>query len=261
MKVFLISVFLCLLAFAYAQPRTLILLSSNQNNWWNESASQYESTLRQALIQAGFTILDQSQLQRVADRQLLTRIIQGDLLSAVTLATNFRSDAVVVSRVDTTRVLCTRVSIVNVCTHRALGDVKVILASTGQIVSSLSPQITGTGTSDRDAQIASLRALGEQAGRELATSITNLGQGSSRITLTVTGLQGFSDAAVLIREISTLQGVASAQRRSFANGVLEADINFTGLIDNLAAMLEGLSLIRLEITEVSGQAVEARVRR
>lgn len=240
-------------------PKTLVLVSQGEH-WWDEEAGLYEAALREELLQGGFRVLDAAQVQRVADRQLLTRLVQGDALAAITLATNFKADALVVSRVFTSRVLATRTNVATFYTYKATADVRLVMASTGQVVGSWGPSQTGTGTSEREAAFAALRNLGRQVGQELRKQNFSASGASPVVRLTVTGLKGFTDASVLLRELGAQKGVVSAERKSFANGVLEAEVVFQGSVDELAALLESLQLLPLEITEVSGFAIEARVR-
>ncbi len=247
-----------LAVWAQSAPKTLLLVTK-ADSVWDEKAEVYESALREVLLEQGYRVLDPNQVRAVAERQLLTRLIQGDALAAVTLATNFKADALVVSKLSFSFVLQNNAGFTTFYTYKGLADIQVISASTAQVLISKSVSQTGTGTSQKEGILSAARKLGSAAGKEVIQKIANV-RDAVVLRLTVTGVKSFSDAAALMRELSVQKGVVMAERKSFANGVLEAEVKYRGLVDDFAMLLESLKLVPLEVTEVSGYAIEAVAR-
>jgi hypothetical protein len=227
-----------------------------------KAEAAFESALRQKLIEGGHTVLDASQLASNQERTLVTRIFQGDVQTALTLANTLKIDAIVASRVGSSEIAQQQVAFVRAYAYRAFGDVRVILASNAQIIATATPNATGTGTSQGDAQFNAFKVAGESSGGSVTPQLKKLAENPQAVSidLTVTGIKSFGDANLLIAELGKQSNVKSAERRSFSSGVLTIDIQFLGKVDDFAATLENLSLVKLEVTAVNGFTVEAKVK-
>jgi hypothetical protein len=258
---------LCLMPTAASQGKALrvVFVTSADTRYGitdERAEAAFEGALRKQFIAAGHTVLDASQLANNQERTLAARIFQGDASSAITLATSLKVDAIVASRVGSSQLAQQQIGFVRAYAYRATGDVRVILASTAQIVASATADATGTGASEGDAQFSAFGLAGEGVGRGLVDQLKRVSSTAQSVSieLTVTGVRSFGDANLLLAEIGKQPGVNAAERRTFSSGVLVADVQFTGKVDDFAALLEGLSLVKLEVTGVSGMTVEAKVR-
>jgi len=258
--------FAILAGLSMAQAKTLrviVLVNEDHYNWQGGKMSSTSTGVEQMLLSQKFTVLDMGQLDLVKNRDLISNVLDGDLKSAITLALNFDADAVIVGQGTATPALTLNFGLFKAEAYNGVANLRAILASTGQVIASVSGQATSTGLSGVEGERAAKKAAGEDAGKKIASELQKqlAGAGSVGLTkVTIKGLTGFTDALTIVKELAAQKGVISAERRNFAGGVLEIDIKADFSADEIAALLESLTLTKISVSGVNNNAIEAKIK-
>lgn len=252
-----------LVSFASAGPLRLIVLIDEQNQNYGNAVSSVATGMTQAFLKEGFVVLDAAQLRNVKDREMIINAMQGDLSSAIALATSFNADAVVIGDATADESMGVDLGPFSVKAYNAVANVRVIMASTGEVVAAITGKATQTGMSGKEGERAALVAAGGNAAKQLVTQLKTLSgakSGAGLTRLTIKGLAGFTDAVAVVKELQAQKGVLSVERRNFSGGVLELDISAEFGADDVAALLENLMLTKLTVTAVNNNAIDAQLR-
>lgn len=252
------------LSLAAAAPLRLIVLVNDQDyEWGNRSLSSASMGMTQLFLKNGFVVLDAAQLETVKDRDLILNALDGDVKAAIALATSFSADAIVIGNATAERSVGVNLGPFNVQGYSGVANVRAIVASTGQVLAAVSGRSNKAGLSGSEGEREALFGAGENAGSQLIAQLKTLsgqktGAGLTRIT--IKGLGGFTDALAIVKELQAQKGVVSVERRSFSNGVLELDFTAEFGADEVAALLENLTLTKLSVTSVNNNSIDAAMK-
>lgn len=247
-----------------ASPRVIVLMKENNNYYWNNGDMASASTgMTQVFLRNGFVVIDAAQLGEVKDRSMILNALDGDVQSAIALASSFEADAVIVGNAVANRSIGVNLGPFAVQGYSGTANVRAIVASTGQVLAAVSGKSNQAGLSGAEGERAALTAAGESAANQLITQLKTLsgqktGAGLTRIT--IKGLGGFTDALAVVKELQAQKGVASVERRNFSNGVLELDLTAEFGADEVAALLENLTLTKLNVTGVNNNSISATLK-
>ncbi|MDK2010985.1 MULTISPECIES: CsgG/HfaB family protein [unclassified Deinococcus] len=263
MKRILTLVAFFLFSLASAGPLRLIVLVDEENYYWNNDVSSVSTGMTQAFLKEGFVVLDAAQLRTVKDRQLIVNALEGDLQSAIALATSFNADAIVIGEATADEALGVNLGPFSVKAYNGVANVRVIMASTGQVVAAVTGKATQSGLSGKEGERAALVAAGANAAQQLTTQLkaaSGQKNGAALTRITIKGLNGFTDAMLIVKELQAAKGVTSVERRNFSGGVLELDLTAEFGADDVAGLLESLTLTKLTVTAVNNNAIDAKVK-
>lgn len=230
---------------------------------WGNGVSSVSTGMTQTFLKEGFIVLDAAQLNTVKNRQLIINALEGDIQSAIALATSFNADAIVIGEATADPSLGVNLGPFAVKAYNGVANVRVIMASTGQVVAAITGKATQTGLSGREGERAALVAAGSNAAQQLTGQLkaaSGQKNGAALTRITIKGLGGFTDAIAIVKELQAAQGVTSVERRNFSGGVLELDLTAEFGADDVAGLLEGLNLTKLTVTAVNNNAIDAKVK-
>ena len=252
------------LSLAAAAPLRLIVLVNDRNySWGNHMLSSASTGMLQVFLKNGFVVLDAEQLDTVKSRQMVLNALDGDVRSAIALATSFDADAVIIGNARAEQSIGMNLGPFTVHGYSGIANVKAVVASTGQVLAVVSGKSSKAGLSGDEGEREALSGAGEDAATQLVTQLKSLsGQksGAGLTRLTIKGLSGFTDAIAITKELQAQKGVLTVERRNFSNGVLELDITAEFGTDEVAALLENLTLTHLSVSSVNNNAVQAALK-
>lgn len=260
MKAFLKLLAMVLLGSITFASNTAILLVSAQNYEDQKELASFETAFKQALIRHQLVVLDRSQLGSVRQGQLVNQLLRGETEAAIQLGMSHQADWLIVASLESSLVLAKEVGPITAYTYKGTANVSAISISTAQIVFSQTHEAVGLGTSRSEAISKAFAELGRNSGEKVAKVL--IAQTSSAIihlSIIVTGLNSFTDAATLLKEIKTIHGVLTAERKSYRDGTLEAIVAYKGNPDDFAAAIENLPLTKLTLLEFDGHTLNAKV--
>jgi len=252
------------LSLAAAAPlRVIVLVDDHNTSYENGQLSSAATAVTQVFLQNGFVVIDAAQLNQVKNRELVLNVLDGDVDAAITLATNFNADAVVVGDATADQAAAVDLGPFTVRSFSGIANIRAIVSSTGQVLASVTGKSTKPGLSGSAGEREALAAAGSNAATQLVGQLKTLsGQksGAGLTRLTVKGLNGFTDALAITRELQAQKGVLSVERRNFSNGILELDITAEFGADEMAALLENLTLTKLTVSSVNNNAINAALK-
>lgn len=252
------------LSTASAGPlRVIVLINEEGYYWGNNRLSSASTGAMQVFLKNGFVVIDAAQLSTVKDRAMIVNALDGDVRSAIALATSFDADAIVVGDATADHALGVNLGPFSVQTYNGVANARAIVASTGQILAAVTGKSNSAGLSGKDGERTALTSAGESAANQLVAQLKTLsgqkvGAGLTRIT--IKGLGGFTDALTIVKELQAQKGVVNVERRNFSNGVLELDLTAEFGADEVAALLENLTLTKLSVSGVNNNAITAAVK-
>lgn len=252
------------LSLAAAAPlRLIVLVNDRDYSWGNGTLSSASTGMLQVFLKNGFVVLDADQLNTVKDRDMVLNALDGDVRSAIALATSFDADAVIIGNATAEQSVGVDLGPFTVHGYSGVANVKAVVASTGQVLAVVTGKSSKAGLSGEEGEREALSGAGENAATQLVTQLKSLsGQksGAGLTHLTIKGLGGFTDAITITKELQAQKGVLTVERRNFSNGVLELDVTAEFGTDELAALLEGLTLTHLGVSSVNNNAIQAALK-
>lgn len=263
-KILMMGIALQIVAVALAAPlRVIVLVNEDEYNWRGGNLSSTSTGIEQVFLGEGFTVLDMGQLDIVKNRDLITNVLDGDLKSAITLALSFDADTVILGKGSATPGITVNLGLFSAKSYNGIANIRAVLASTGQIISSVSGSATSTGLSDLEGERAAKKEAGADAAKKVASQLKSLSSGKGSIGLTkitIKGLSSFTDAITLVKELSGQKGIVSAERRNFSNGIIEIEVKASVSSDEVAAILENLILTKISVNSVNNNSIEAKIK-
>lgn len=248
---------------ASAAPLRVIVLVNDEGYYWNGSLSSASTGMMQIFLKNNFVVIDAAQLEAVKDRNMILNALEGDISAAIALAMNFDADAIVIGSATADHGVGVNLGPLSVQGYNGVANVRAIVASTGQVLAAVTGKATATGLSSAEGSRNALLGAGQNAANQMVQQLQSLTAnkpGAGLVRVTVKGLSGFTDVLAIVKELQAQKGVTSVERRNFTNGVLDLDIVADFGTDELAALLENLTLTKLTVTGVNNNAISATVR-
>jgi len=246
------------------KPRIMIVVSeSNQQSSprTGETAASpvpgraAETEMISKFKEKGFTVVDQTQVEKIRESQKLRSALEGNAEAAAALGRQFGAEVIIVgeamSELGTTEGLGGMVS------SRGRAEARAINCDTGEILAVGEKVKPGL---DLSQVIAGKKAL-TSAGGELAGVLIDqiLERWSTEVTsgttvaLQVVGLKRYDDLTSFIDCLKTyLRGVQEVNQREFESGVALLDVETTGDAKQLAGELSKKDLKHFTV-EVTGK--------
>lgn len=216
-----------------------------------------ETAVIRKLREAGFTrILDPRQVENIRYRNTIKAIAEGNRQEAIAFATKYHLDYLIVGEAFSQYVGNLEGSGVHSC--RARVEAKLFKVDTGEIIATNGFHAGGVDITEFTAAKMSLNNAGELMGDYMVEQLMAYASNPEKgLQLIIRGITSFNKVSILEDELKQIRGMKTIYVRDYSSGIATIDINYTGAPKTLAAALEKLSSINLDVTEVSNSAIQA----
>ncbi len=211
-----------------------------------------ETKITQQLLEAGFRVVDQSQVDEVRETEEIRRAIEGEVDAELDLKAEFDADLLVTGEAVSTYIG----SQSSFHSYRANLDVNVIHADTAEVVAANSVSATGADLSELSAAKDAFADAGDKMAEYLIEKIPEAIVDSERsVELTITDIS-FSDLQDLQEVLNQIHLVDYVYTRDFSSNSARIDVDTSLSPMELANELTASDEFTLEIYGVSGNRVE-----
>lgn len=242
-----------------SDPRIGVIIPEYHLNRFIPDPAGETAVIRQ-LREAGFTkILDHRQIQANRYRNIIKALDAGNSKQALALATKYHLDYLVIGEGFSEYVGDIQGSGIISC--RARVEARILKVDTGEIIAANGFQLGGVDITESAAAKAALNNAGEALGDYLVEQLMNYaGSPDQGLQLVIKGVPSFSQISILERNLQALRGMGEIYTRDYNTGIATIDLNYSGSAKGLAAALENLPDISLEVTEITNSTVEAVIK-
>lgn len=216
-----------------------------------------ETAVIRKLREAGFTrILDHKQIEENRYRNVIKAINEGNTKDALALATKYHLDYLITGEGFSEYVGDIQGSGVISC--RARVEARLFKVDTGEIIAANGFHMGGVDITESAAAKAALNNAGEAMGDYMVEQLMAYASNPEKgLQLLVKGVPSFNKISILEENLKQIHGMKEVYIRDYSGGIATIDLNYTGSAKTLAAALEKLSDISLNVTEVSNGSVQA----
>lgn len=229
------------------------------------AARSASTAISKALVNLGFRVLDQTQLEAKVKRdQLMASLDNPAALKRI--AAMLQVDLLLLGTARASRVLDqpgNPLAQAGRVASRGLVEVRLVDALTAQV--GWTDQFDN-GENDltvEAAAAAALKASGDAAAESLVPQLTGWIQGALEavpvFVLKISGFKSFSSYNAFIQKLKTQAGVKNVQERDFNTTLTVIEVEFTGNPDSLAILVERLGLAIINRSN-NGREITARVK-
>jgi len=223
-----------------------------------------ESAIIKKMLEAGFTrLVDQNRIAAIRNNDIVKSLMNGDVATAKSIATQFGADYIMVGEAFSKRVDAPGgYNLGGLISCRASVEARLIRADTGQIVATNVIPASGV---DVEEHLAAQKALGNAGGKMGDYMVEQLmkfgGNMEKNIKLTVTGITNFKKVSEAENSLRGLKGVKNVYTRDYSSGVAVFELDATVPVKTLADSIGSISgEVRLEVTGITGSAITAVMR-
>ena len=219
-----------------------------------------ETAVIRKLIDAGFSrMVDIRQVQDMRYTNVVKAILQGNRQEALGLAGNLGVDYLIIGEGVSQYVGNIEGS--GILSSRARIEGKLIKADTGEIIAANGTYGSGVDITEYISAKKALNNAGEALGDYMVKKLMNLaGNPEKGVQIVVSGVTSFSKVNLLEQELRNVSGVKAVFVRSYNNGVVTMDLNYTGSPKILATALEKCSVLNIRIGEITNSIVRATIK-
>lgn len=211
-----------------------------------------ETEIIRRLVDAGFRLVDQAQVAKVRNSEVLRQVLAGDEEARRRLATEYDAEILVTGEAFSEFVGNFR----GLISCRARVEVRVIRADTGEILTAYSVHESGVDISEAAAGKKALTKAGSSIADYLIQAIPARLAGSRRgIQVFVRNLT-FSELLLLERKLKETPLVENVFIRDFTSGNARLDVETILLPVQLGEEMTRWLELPLEVTGISGAKVE-----
>jgi len=219
-----------------------------------------ETAVIRKLREAGFSrILDHRQIEANRYRNVVKALNTGDTKAALTLATKYDLDYLIVG--EGFSEFYGRVEGSNVLSCRARVEARIFKTDTAQIIAANGFHAGGVDITESTAAKAALNNAGEMMGDYMVEQLLSYASNPDKgLQLLVKGLPSYNKVSILEDNLKEIRGMKEVYIRDYSNGLATIDLNYTGNAKTLARSLETLSDISLDVTEMNNSSIQAVVK-
>ena len=219
-----------------------------------------ETAVIRKLLDAGFSrMVDIRQVENLRYTNVVKSILQGNRQEALGLAGNLGVDYLIVGEAFSQYVGNIEGS--GILSSRARIEAKLIKADTGEIIAANGTYGSGVDITEFISAKKALNNAGEALGDYMVKKLMTLaGNPEKGVQIVVSGVTSFSKVNLLERELRSVSGVKAIFVRSYNNGVVTMDLNYTGSAKALATALEQCSGLNVGISEITNSTVRANIK-
>jgi len=222
-----------------------------------------ESTILSIFQEAGYHIVDPSQIDANRRREALESAVTGDISKVIELAKRHDADVVITGKAMAIPYTSQVVSGQKLYGVEAQLSIKAVITQTGKVLGVAIPSVRKVGLSVDDAAMKALKEAASQSAKKLIYEVayamlgqTGRGIAGRTVQVRVEGVN-FTQARKIKERLEKFKGIVGVYQRSFTNGNLVMDVNIEGNAEDLAVRLEELGL---EITDFSANSIVCKPR-
>ncbi len=207
-----------------------------------------ESTILSVFQNAGYHVVNPSQIDANRRREATEASLTGDKSKLIELAKRHDADVVISGKAMAVPYTSQVVSGQKLYGVQAQLSIEAIITQTGKVLGVAIPSVRKVGLSVEDAAMKGLKEAADEAARKLVYEVayamlgqTGKGIAGRTIQVRIEGLN-FTQARKIKGEMEKFKGVVGVYQRSFVDGNLVVDVNIEGNAEDLAVRLEELGL-------------------
>jgi len=218
-----------------------------------------ETAIIRKLLEAGFTrVVDQVQVEKIRDSDVVKQLVSGDSEAAIDIGLQLGVDIIIIGEAFSE--LAGRLP-GGLISCRARVETRAVMTDNGRILTASGFHAGGVDLTEATAAKTSLNNAGEMTGDYIVEQfLKHGGGGASGVKLTVSGISSYSRLTELEKALRGLKGVENVRINEYVGGVATLDLDVAVPVKTLATMISGISVPRLEVTEISGSAIKASMR-
>lgn len=211
-----------------------------------------ETEIIRQLLEAGFRLVDQTQVSRVRETEILRQALSGDEDAYQRLRSEFDADLLVVGEAFSERVGTYH----GLISCRARVEVRVVRTDTGEILAAHGIHESGVDITESAASKKSLMEAGASMAEYLIGVLpTSLADAQRSIQMTLSGVT-FLEVQSFVDSVKGMHLVNDAFLRDFVGDGARIDVNTSLLPMQLAQEILDFVDLPLEVTGLSGSKVD-----
>ncbi len=234
-------------------PRVMVVIGEVVDGT-NQNTGSAETQISGALLDAGYKLVDQSQLEQINAEETLKAA--GDEKAAAVIAKRFGADIAVVGRMTINTKPIEMEPYKGWISGRGNLSLKVVKTTNGDVLMVYSKADNIPDISIEGAAASVSKRLSGAAGKELASSIGPKLVESNFIKLLISPLPDLNALEKMKKWLKTFESVTDVAVRAFDEGTGEFEVELTyGSANDFAAKLETGKGVKVK--EVGGHAITA----
>ncbi len=246
----------------FGNPRVMVIVSE-LNLGQATLVSSMESQINSQLSNAHFHLIDSGTIDTIRQTDEAKKAVLGDMVAAATLGKRFTCDVTVAGKVETTFKSEEKAGQTSQFICDAICDVKVIITDTAQLLFSKTITAEGRSLSKDAAGRAALENISKKIAGDLVWEIPlgyTKAQHGRRTTQVIIGNCSFTERDKVIEYLNTIPGLeGKVFPRSFENSIAIIDVEYEGTSEKLVHELIKITSLKLDVTGVTMNRIEAKV--
>ncbi|MCK8828567.1 hypothetical protein MWH25_12620 [Natroniella acetigena] len=238
-------------------PRVMVIIPSEEyiRRRWNRartiSEPAAEREISSQLLDAGFRLIDQNQIDQVRDSEGVRRALAGDAEAFRELRAEYDADLLVIGEA-TSQFVEERQGFYS---YRATLSAEVVKTDTAELVASHGVSESGIDITETAAARDSLSNAGAKMSEYLLDVVAEaISDGERSVQLTISGIS-FLDVDDFEAELKGISFVDAVYLRNFSGGSARFDLNTSILPMQLAREIASQSELSVDVTGVSGSQI------
>ncbi|MCK8817877.1 flagellar assembly protein T N-terminal domain-containing protein [Natroniella sulfidigena] len=238
-------------------PRVMVVIPGEEyiRRRWNSaraiSTPAAEREITRQLLDAGFRLIDQNQVDQARNSEGVRRALAGDADAFRELRAEYDADLLVIGEA-TSQFVEERQGFYS---YRATLSTEVVETDTAELVASHGVSESGIDITETAAARDSLANAGAKMGEYLLDVVSEaISDGERSVQLTISGIS-FSDVDDFEAELKEMSFVDAVYLRDFSGGSARFDLNTSILPMQLSREIANESEFSLEVTGVSGSQI------
>ena len=230
------------------RPNVMILIEEEYIGMDNIGARFAETELYSLLAAKGFDLVDKAQMEKIRVLAQTRQALAGNMTAAKSLGLNSGVQYLILGKA-VVQDIGEAYPGSGMRSLQASLQVRVIQIQTGLVLGSVVkngvvPHISQLTGATRALQISARKAVNEYLVDTITNSFQEYLNNGAPVKLHITGVTTFQQYNLITSTIETLDRVVTSKKEGWskAGGLLELDLRFKGTSEELAQLLDGLSL-------------------
>ena len=239
-------------------PRIMVIIPNEEyrQRRWNRtrdiSDPAAESAITQKLLEAGFRLIDQNQIEEARDSEKIRRAVAGDAEAIHEIRVEYDADLLITGEAVTEF----SEEIQGFYSYRASLNAQVVNTDTAEIVATHGLNQSGADVTETAAAKDSLASAGEKMGDYLLDVIPEAISDVERSVQISVSNVSFSEVNELEDKLKEMRFIDAVYMRDFSASSARFDLNTSLRPNQLARELDSHDDFSLEIIGVSGNKID-----
>ena len=223
------------------------------------------SSLRSYFQKRGFHLVSKAQVEKIKDKVVAEKTLEGNMEAAVSLANNFEADVLITGKAYTEFITEKTVRSTQMYSTKAYADLRAVITQQAQIVGSYNKTVTEYNMSKKSAGNKALTKISEQVDKALSLKVVDAfcsaspGPSQRSVQLVVTNIKSYSKFVSIIDRLKQIREVSAVHQRLFDVPVGKLDLDLTLQVQDLAYKVEKLKEFNLSVTKFTQSKIEVKV--